>query len=83
MFFVGNPRRGFPVGADPQRRRVIVRQASLDICKGSLLPRLKKFPMNYRGGGLRPLLGARDVKGFALKTHQRLRLWKLQAFEKA
>jgi hypothetical protein len=28
-------------------------------------------------------LGAKNVKGFALSTHQRLRLWKLQAFEKA
>jgi len=34
-------------------------------------------------GGLCPPLGAKNVKGFALKTHQRLRLWKLQAFEKA
>jgi hypothetical protein len=28
-------------------------------------------------------LGAKNVKGFALKTHQMLLLWKLQAFEKA
>gem|GEM_PF-5110858 len=34
-------------------------------------------------GGLRPPLGAKNVKGFALKTHQRLRLWNPRAFEKA
>ena len=35
------------------------------------------------GGHSPPLIGAKDVKGFALKTHQRLRLWKLRAFKKA
>jgi hypothetical protein len=30
-----------------------------------------------------PLIGAKNVKGFALKTHQRQSLWKLQTFEKA
>jgi hypothetical protein len=34
-------------------------------------------------GGRSPPLGAKNFKGVALKTHQRLRLWKLQAFEKA
>jgi len=37
---------------------------------------------NYMGK-LRSHLGERNVKGVALKTHQRLRLWKPQAFSKA
>jgi len=37
---------------------------------------------NYMGK-LRSPLGERNVKGVALKTHQRLRLWKPQAFEKS
>ncbi|MFR7820660.1 MAG: hypothetical protein ACLU24_09065 [Candidatus Pseudoruminococcus sp.] len=35
------------------------------------------------GGQSPPLIGAKNVKGFALKTHQRLRLWNPQAFKKA
>jgi len=37
---------------------------------------------NYMGK-LRSPLGERNVKGVALKTHQRLCLWKLRAFKKA
>jgi hypothetical protein len=37
---------------------------------------------NYMGK-LRSPLEERNVKGVALKTHQRLRLWKPQAFEKS
>ena len=46
----------------------------------------KKFLLSatlVNKGGLCPPLGAKNVKGFALKTHQRLRLWKPQAFKKA
>ena len=34
-------------------------------------------------GGQSPPSEVKNVKGFALKTHQRLRLWKLRAFKKA
>ncbi|MFR7819488.1 MAG: hypothetical protein ACLU24_02985 [Candidatus Pseudoruminococcus sp.] len=33
--------------------------------------------------GLRPHSEVKNVKGFALKTHQRLCLWNPQAFKKA
>jgi len=36
-----------------------------------------------RGDKIRRFDKERDVKGFALKTHQRLCLWNPQAFEKA
>ena len=58
MFFVGNPRRGFPVW-------------------------LMLLPQVIKGRTKSAPLGAKNVKGFALKTHQRLRLWNPQAFEKA
>jgi len=44
---------------------------------------IKKFPMNYRIANFVRNFKKRDVKGFALKTHEELRPSTLQAFEKA
>jgi hypothetical protein len=47
---------------------------------------IRKFIANKRKKGVdkvHPLVREIDVKGVALKTHQRLCLWKPQAFEKA
>ncbi|HJI56816.1 MAG TPA: hypothetical protein OIL92_04285 [Oscillospiraceae bacterium] len=44
---------------------------------------IKKFPMNYRIANFVRNFKKRDVKGFALKTHEGLRPSTLQAFEKA
>ena len=44
---------------------------------------IKKFPMNYLIANFVRNLKERDVKGFALNTHEGLRPSTMQAFEKA
>ena len=57
MFFVGNPRRGFPMGL-----MLMTKEKAADFVR---------------------LLGTRDVKGVALKTHEGRCPSTLQAFKKA
>ena len=45
--------------------------------------KIAKKDINQQGGGLCPPSRVRDVKGFALKTHEGLRPSTLRAFKKA